>query len=261
MRCGKCGTRIVGSDPFCPYCGMRVAGAGREREEGEPRGEGTEGTGVPGGDQAASGAPERTSAAIAAGSPPTCARRTSGLAVASLVLGVAGLFLCPVAGAALAVAFGAIARKEIRRSRGNIEGYGMATAGLVLGTIGLAVPALLVVILVPVGIVYVRPEVRAVEVLRDGADAAQTYYFENGDSYRGMRPADLERIDGDIDFRVAPGRSPEVVYVERVADRSVRLYCYSSRGHRHTASARDDEWRYSFGAWGWRFEGPRRWFE
>jgi hypothetical protein len=64
---------------------------------------------------------------------------TSGLAVASLVLGL--IWLCGL-GSLLATIFAAIALTQIARSNGRIAGKGMAIAGLVLGIIGLAVLAL-----------------------------------------------------------------------------------------------------------------------
>lgn len=63
-------------------------------------------------------------------SPP----RTSGLAVASLVLGI--VWLCGI-GSLLATVFGAVALKQIGDSRGSVTGKGMAIAGLVLGVLGL----------------------------------------------------------------------------------------------------------------------------
>jgi hypothetical protein len=69
------------------------------------------------------------------------APRTSGLAVASLVLGI--LFLCGI-GSLLATIFGAVALGQISRSRGALTGKGMAVAGLVLGIIGLGFIAVLI---------------------------------------------------------------------------------------------------------------------
>jgi hypothetical protein len=61
--------------------------------------------------------------------------RTSGLAVASLVLGI--LWLCGI-GSLLAAIFGGVALGQIARSKGRLAGKEMAIAGLVLGIIGLA---------------------------------------------------------------------------------------------------------------------------
>lgn len=61
--------------------------------------------------------------------------RTSGMAVASMVLGLLWLYWI---GSLLAVIFGRIALGEIDRSRGTVGGRGMAVTGLVLGIIGLS---------------------------------------------------------------------------------------------------------------------------
>ncbi|RZZ88848.1 DUF4190 domain-containing protein [Pseudoxanthomonas winnipegensis] len=61
------------------------------------------------------------------------ARPTSSLAVVSLVFGILGWSLLPTVGALVAVITGHMARAEIRRSQGALDGDGMAVAGLVLG--------------------------------------------------------------------------------------------------------------------------------
>ena len=62
--------------------------------------------------------------------------RSNGLAVASLVLGILWLFWF---GSVLAVVFGHVARGQIDASHGRQVGRGMATAGLVLGYIGVGI--------------------------------------------------------------------------------------------------------------------------
>jgi hypothetical protein len=73
------------------------------------------------------------------------ARRTNGLAIASLVCGLAqlpsfGLTMIP------AVVLGHVARGQIRRS--GEDGMGLATAGLVLGWIGIGFALLVLLIVV-----------------------------------------------------------------------------------------------------------------
>lgn len=62
------------------------------------------------------------------GEPP----RVSGLAVASLVLGLLWLFGI---GSLLAIIFGGVALYQINISRGRVTGKGLAVAGLVLGIV------------------------------------------------------------------------------------------------------------------------------
>jgi hypothetical protein len=66
------------------------------------------------------------------------ARQTCTAATVSLVFGILSWFLLPIIGAIVAVIAGHMARGEIRRSNGALDGDGMATAGLVLGWLHLA---------------------------------------------------------------------------------------------------------------------------
>ena len=68
------------------------------------------------------------------GYPYPAAPANNGLAIASLVLGIAGLFIVPIIGSIAAVIMGHVARKQIRE-RGE-GGDGMAVGGLVTGYIG-----------------------------------------------------------------------------------------------------------------------------
>ena len=63
---------------------------------------------------------------------------TSNMAVISLVAGVLGLTFFPLLGSIVAVITGPMAKKEILDSGGELSGEGMATAGMVLGWIAIA---------------------------------------------------------------------------------------------------------------------------
>jgi hypothetical protein len=65
------------------------------------------------------------------------AARTSGYAIASLVLGIGGFFVFPIVLSILAIVFAAKARDEIRANP-SVGGEGLATAGNILGWVGLA---------------------------------------------------------------------------------------------------------------------------
>jgi hypothetical protein len=63
--------------------------------------------------------------------PAYGAKKTNGLAVASLVCGIGGfLFFVP---AILGIVFGFIARSQIRQSAGRQSGEGLAIAGIIVG--------------------------------------------------------------------------------------------------------------------------------
>jgi uncharacterized membrane protein len=60
-------------------------------------------------------------------------RKTSTLAIVSLIAGILGWTLLPLIGSLGAIITGKMARSEIRQSDGRIDGDGMALAGLILG--------------------------------------------------------------------------------------------------------------------------------
>ncbi|MCG2739619.1 MAG: DUF4190 domain-containing protein [Syntrophaceae bacterium] len=70
--------------------------------------------------------------------PPAVHATRSTMAIVSLISGILGWTLLPFLGSIVAVITGHKAKKEIRDSMGQLGDAGMATAGLVLGYIGLA---------------------------------------------------------------------------------------------------------------------------
>ena len=90
-------------------------------------------------------APSARPAAARPSSYRSSSVQTSGLAIASLVLGIGGVTILPLLGSILAILLGYMARREIRQRPGELEGDGIALAGIVLGwiSVGLAVLGLL----------------------------------------------------------------------------------------------------------------------
>jgi hypothetical protein len=79
--------------------------------------------------------------------------QSSGKATAALVFGILGLVFCPLL-PPVALIFGYSARTEIDASGGRLGNRGVATAGIVLGWIGvglIALAVLLFVVLVVIG--------------------------------------------------------------------------------------------------------------
>lgn len=69
-------------------------------------------------------------------------RPTNSMALVSLIAGIAGITVVPLIGSIVALIVGRTARKEIAQK--GEEGAGLATAGIVLGWVGVAIGALLV---------------------------------------------------------------------------------------------------------------------
>jgi type II secretory pathway pseudopilin PulG len=135
MFCNNCGTANADTAAFCVNCGTRLLAPTTVVNPSAVMG------------SAAAPAPAQPPAPVAnawlAPQPP----RTSGKAVASLVLGIVnalGFFLFfPVA--ILAVVFGHLGRNEVKQSQGAVTGGGMAMTGLVLGYMSvLTLPILLI---------------------------------------------------------------------------------------------------------------------
>ena len=83
---------------------------------------------------------------------PPIGRPNSTTAIISLIAGITGWTILPFLGAVVAVITGHMAKSEIKRSAGTIGGNGMATAGLILGYLSLAlgICALCVLVLLPI---------------------------------------------------------------------------------------------------------------
>ncbi len=78
--------------------------------------------------------------------------RVSGMAIASMVCSIAGFMMCFFIGQIVGIVLGYNARKEIKSSQGSISGEGFATAGIIIGWIGLIIDLLLIAIMFMFGI-------------------------------------------------------------------------------------------------------------
>jgi hypothetical protein len=163
MFCPQCGAPNEEDAVFCGNCGAVLRpeevspGATAEASTAEaPEGTSLEGSaeGMPEKAPAEALEEERVEVIPAPPPPPppsprayaSAAVQTSGLAIASLVLGIGGLTVVPLLGSILAIILGYMARNDIRQRSGQVTGEGLATAGIVLGwiAIGLTILGLLV---------------------------------------------------------------------------------------------------------------------
>ena len=76
-------------------------------------------------------------------------KTTSILAILSTISGAASFFVVPFIGAIAALITGYMAKSEIKKSNGMVEGEGFATAGIVMGwiNIGLSITVCCLIIL------------------------------------------------------------------------------------------------------------------
>lgn len=75
---------------------------------------------------------------------PGTGRRTEGTAIASLILGIAGLIMCPLIPSIIAIILGSQARTKIANDP-SLDGEGLAKTGVILGWVGIGLTALLIV--------------------------------------------------------------------------------------------------------------------
>ena len=79
------------------------------------------------------------------GTPRPTETRTSGAAVASMILGILGFIILPIVGAIAAIITGHIGLGTIKKGAGTVKGRGMAIAGLIMGYLQIVLVALAIV--------------------------------------------------------------------------------------------------------------------
>lgn len=112
LFCSRCGSTVPDNSRTCHFCGSSID-------------------------------PTAVAPSSVPPPPPGFVAPTSGKAIASLIL---GFFFFILPSAILAVIFGHLSLSDIRKSGGRLKGNGIATAGLVLGYLGVAaLPIILIV--------------------------------------------------------------------------------------------------------------------
>ncbi len=112
--------------------------------------------------------------------PPPGSGSARGFAIASLVCSL-GALAAGFIGSILGIVFGFVARGRMRSS-GNYDGQGMATAGIAIGFVGLALGALLLAVAVPlfIGVVsQVSSGVTAQDNLSNSLSHARSQYLRS----------------------------------------------------------------------------------
>ena len=150
LNCPRCGATVTAYSQFCSNCGNAI--------------------------------PPAQFAATTVPTPgvPTAQQTTSGMAIASLVCGILNVF--PLS--AVAIVLGHISLSQIKKSAGQIQGRGLAIAGLVLGYLGIvAIPFILIIAAIAVPNVLkaknAANEASAAHSVRMIATAERAYSAQN----------------------------------------------------------------------------------
>jgi len=116
--------------------------------------------------------------------PPVPIVKTSGLAIASLVLGILSFFCLGFLTGIPALILGIIALSKIGKSTGTLKGQGIAVAGLCTGGIGMLVgTAMLAAMLLPFVLqkrLVVVKEASTVAEIKTLCQALERYNIDNG---------------------------------------------------------------------------------
>lgn len=129
--------------------------------------------------------------------PVPTAQRANGMAIAALVLGIAGfIWMLPFLGNILGIIFGAIGLSQIKQGKGS--GKAMAHVGLWLGVAGLVISTTVIAILIAAmpalqrntKNVLIKTTVNAIAI------DAESYYSDHG-SY----PASVDNLISDSELR------------------------------------------------------------
>ncbi|MDY6793823.1 MAG: DUF4190 domain-containing protein [Actinomycetota bacterium] len=223
MECEACGNNLKPGDKFCRQCGARLgavptgpdAGGETPVPEAEKAGGGKtpEAGSTPPSPEAPPPAPPGVTAHLP-GTPPR-GPRTSAWSVASLMLGILSFLCLPFLAAVPAVVFGALAKREIKRSGGTKGGSGMATAGLVLGIVNLSLLVISALVYIPWAIVNMdelRTDTGTVSL--KGADTVVAELDIRSGTVEVKGGAD-QLMEGEFTYNVGKWR-PEISY--RVSD-------------------------------------------
>jgi type IV pilus assembly protein PilA len=152
MNCPYCAQGIPDEVSYCPKCGTQM------------------------------GTPLPDSPNYRQPPPPGFAAPTSGKAIGSLI---SGLFFVFLPASIIAVVLGHLSLSEIRKSAGRLKGQGIATAGLILGYMGIAaIPLILIIAAIAIPNL-VRSKLAANEASAVGA--LRSYSYALG-TYSSMCP-------------------------------------------------------------------------
>jgi type IV pilus assembly protein PilA len=125
--------------------------------------------------------------------PYTGSTETSGKAIGSLICGIVFFFF---PSAIAAIILGHLALGDIRKSGGRLTGGGMATAGLVLGYVGMSVIPIMIVAAIAIPNLL-RARIAANEASAVGSvRTIETAAFSYGVTYSNGFPPSLESLDG-----------------------------------------------------------------
>ena len=129
-------------------------------------------------------------------------RETSGLAVASLVLGIVGMFSCGIT-ALPGLIIGIVSLSKIRKSNGKPSGKGLGIAGICASIVSLLFTALLIILILPFGAAVTLPAVSKAKATADSAQCINNLQqiglaIRQWETDHGTMPPDLITLSNQL---------------------------------------------------------------
>lgn len=173
--------------------------------------------------------------------PPTPGprRKVSGMAVASLVMGILGFTCLFLLGSILAIIFGFVSLHEISESEGGKTGKGMAVAGIVMGIVMLALVVLVAATLIPLAVTSVGPDRTATRTVDAAGATSVNASIEMMDGNLKVRGGGATLMNGTFEYNVKDWR-PVVRYTPGGP---------TGTGELQVSQASSNRWRF----WQWIF--------
>ena len=134
--CNNCGSELPEGARICPTCGHPVGQSSKDRPPSVAQG--------PDPFRATASAPTEAASNVYG------AKRTDGMAIASLACGILGVIFFPVGLSIVlsivAIVLGKQSRERIQASEGVLDGLQLARAGFILGIVGVVLGLLAIVV-------------------------------------------------------------------------------------------------------------------
>lgn len=219
FKCKKCGQPLavdeaqVGKEAKCPGCGtgFTVPSAGEVKAQ----------VPVPSPEEAkARAAPP--SAGV--GTSPS-GRKTSGLAIASLVLGILGF--CTTITAIPGLILGIVGLQRVKRSGGTLTGEGMAIAGIVISAIALVLVPIQAAMLLP-ALARARESARravCMSNLKQVGLGCVMWAVDHDEQYpSSLKDLYPDYVGDSLNVFVCPSTADEVTGAEEIDEKGSYIY-------------------------------------
>jgi len=128
--------------------------------------------------------------------------KTSGLAVASLVLGILGMFSCGIT-ALPGLIIGIVSLSKIRNSNGQLSGKGLGIAGICVSIVSLFFAALVIILILPFGAAVTLPAASKAKATADSAQCINNLKqiglaIRQWENDHGTMPPDLITLSNQL---------------------------------------------------------------